>query len=110
MVNNMNITKEQLSNFSTGLGRSNKVSPNLLNLLNELPEADYEKAMVTLTDLYVSKMFNEKILATYRLILAAAIDNEKIKFSDDAMRIFKQHRWEDLRENKKIYKNNSLLM
>lgn len=103
MVNNMNITKEQLSNFSKGLGRSNKVSPNLLKLLNELPESDYEKAMIALTDLYVSKLFNEKIMATYKLVLAAEMENETFKFSEGAMVIFRQHRWEDMRESKKNF-------
>lgn len=98
MVNNMNITKEQLSLFSQGLGRSSKVSPNLLRLLNELSEADYEKAMTVLTELYISKMFNEKILKTCKLVLAAEIDNEKYKFSDKAMGILRQHRWEDMRK------------
>lgn len=100
-----NITHEQLSLFSQGLGRSSKVSPNLLSLLNELSESDYEKAMVALTDLYVSKLFNEKIMATYKLVMAAEMHNETFKFSDKAMVIFRQHRWEDMRESKKNFIN-----
>ena len=105
MVNNMNITHEQLSHFSQGLGRSSKVSPNLLSLLNELSEADYEKAMAVLTKLYIRKTFNEKIMATYRLVLAAEIDKKKFKFSEKAMGILRQHRWEDMRESKKNFIN-----